>query len=49
MVTMNLWGQGRLREAQGRAVLVPRAESLGLRLPVDSEMVILRMNLPENQ
>jgi len=38
----------RIREAQSRAVLMPRAESLGLRLPADSEMVILRMNVPEN-
>lgn len=31
----------RIREAESRAVLVPRAESLGLRLPADSEIVIL--------
>lgn len=32
----------RIREATSRAVLVPRAESLGLRLPADSEIVILQ-------
>ncbi len=32
----------RIREAESRAVLMPRAESLGLRLPADSEIVILR-------
>jgi hypothetical protein len=31
----------RIREAESRAVLVPRAEALGLRLPTDSEIVIL--------
>lgn len=31
----------RIREAESRAVLVPRAESLGLRMPADSEIVIL--------
>jgi hypothetical protein len=31
----------RIREAESRTVLVPRAESLGLRLPVDSEIVII--------
>ena len=30
----------RIREAGSRAVLVPRAESLGLRLPADSEVII---------
>ncbi len=33
----------RIREAQSRAVLIPRAESLGLRLPADSEIVILQI------
>lgn len=33
----------RIREAESRAVLVPRAEHLGLRLPADSEIVILRV------
>lgn len=37
----------RIRAASSRAVLVPRAESLGLRLPVDSEIVILR--IPANE
>lgn len=32
----------RIREAESRAVLVPRAESLGLRLPDDSAIVILQ-------
>lgn len=31
----------RIREAESRAVLVPRARALGLRLPADSEIVIL--------
>jgi hypothetical protein len=33
----------RIREAGSRAVLEPRAESLGLRLPADSEIVILQV------
>ncbi len=33
----------RIQEAGSRAVLVPRAESLGLRLPADSELVILQL------
>ncbi len=37
----------RIRAASSRVVLVPRAESLGLRLPVDSEIVILR--IPANE
>ncbi len=32
----------RIRCAESRAVLIPRAESLGLRLPADSEIVILQ-------
>ena len=36
----------RIREAESRAVLVPRAESLGLRLPADSEIVILPTPVP---
>ena len=32
----------RIRDAESRAVLVPRAESLGLRMPTDSEIVILQ-------
>lgn len=39
---------GRAREASGRAVLVPRAESLGLRIPADSELVFLRAPLSES-
>lgn len=31
----------RIRDAESRAILVPRAESLGLRMPADSEIVIL--------
>lgn len=31
----------RLRQAASRAVLVPRAQGMGLRLPADSEIVIL--------
>ena len=33
----------RLRAAGSRAVLVPRAESLGLHLPADSEMIIVNV------
>ena len=33
----------RIRRAESRAILVPRAESLGLRLPADSQMIILQM------
>jgi hypothetical protein len=36
----------RIREAESRAVLVPRAESLGLRVPADSEIVILDAPTP---
>lgn len=36
----------RIREAESRAVLVPRVEALGLRLPADSEIVILSAPLP---
>jgi hypothetical protein len=36
----------RIREAESRAVLVPRAEALGLRLPADSEIVILPAPTP---
>ncbi len=34
--------QRRFREAESRATLIPKAEALGLRLPVDSEIVTLR-------
>jgi len=33
---------GRIREARSRRVLIPRAQALGLRLPSDSEIVILQ-------
>ncbi|NIN11394.1 MAG: hypothetical protein GTN62_07800 [Gemmatimonadales bacterium] len=39
----------RIRKAASRAVLVPRAESLGLRLPVDSEIVILQAPAKEGR
>ena len=39
----------RIREAESRAVLVPRAESLGLRLPADSETVILQATMREGR
>jgi hypothetical protein len=32
----------RIREGESRARLIPRAEAAGLRLPVDSEIVILQ-------
>jgi hypothetical protein len=31
----------RIRAAQSRAVLLPRAERLGLRLPADTEIILL--------
>jgi hypothetical protein len=31
----------RIRAAQSRAVLLPRAEKLGLRLPADTEIILL--------
>jgi len=37
----------RLRLAESRAVLVPRAQALGLRLPADSEIIIL--SVPDSQ
>lgn len=33
----------RIRKARSRATLIPRAESLGLRLAADSEIVILQI------
>ena len=33
---------GRIREAESRGTLVPRAEGWGLRLPADSEITIIR-------
>lgn len=38
----------RIRRAESRAVLVPRAESLGLHLPGDSEMVRITVPEPED-
>jgi hypothetical protein len=38
----------RIRRAESRAVLVPRAESLGLHLPGDSEMVRIAVPEPED-
>jgi hypothetical protein len=39
----------RIREAESRAVLIPRAESMGLRLPADSEIVILQGTMRERR
>jgi hypothetical protein len=33
----------RIRTAGSRTVLIPRAEALGLRLPADSEIIILQV------
>lgn len=33
----------RIRSARSRRVLIPRAQGLGLRLPADSEIVILQV------
>jgi hypothetical protein len=37
----------RIRTAGSRAVLIPRARGMGLRLPADSEIVILHVPDPE--
>ena len=37
----------RIREAKSRKVLIPRAAALGLRLPADSEIIILQVPGPE--
>ncbi len=37
----------RIREASSRARLIPRAERLGLRLPADTQIVILQVPSPE--
>ena len=37
----------RIRAAGSRAVLIPRARALGLRLPADSEIIILQVPSPE--
>lgn len=39
----------RIREAESRAVLIPRAAAMGLRLPVDSEVVILQTIMREER
>jgi hypothetical protein len=39
----------RLGQAQSRAVLVPRAAGLGLRLPADSEIVLFPVPAPPPQ
>ncbi len=39
----------RIREARSRATLIPRAESLGLRLAADSEIVILQIPSEGNE
>ena len=39
----------RIREAESRAVLITRAESMGLRLPADSEIVILQATMRERR
>jgi len=39
----------RIREAESRAVLMPQAESLGLREPADSEIVILQAPAPRRR
>lgn len=36
----------RIRVARSRDVLIPRAQALGLRLPADSEVVILQVPEP---
>ncbi|GBD33531.1 Cell division protein FtsL [bacterium HR33] len=33
----------RIRESRSREVLIPRAQAMGLRLPADSEIVILQV------
>jgi len=39
----------RIRLDRSRAVLIPRAEGLGLRLPADSEIVILQVPFGEKR
>ncbi len=39
----------RIRKAGSRAMLVPRAESLGLHLPADSEMIIVHVPTREGR
>jgi hypothetical protein len=37
----------RIRTGSSRAVLIPRAQGKGLRLPADSEIIILQVPNPE--
>ena len=37
----------RIRAASSRSVLIPRAQSRGLRLPADSEIIILQVPEPQ--
>lgn len=39
----------RIREASSRQVLVPRARRLGLRLPADTQIIILQLPEPETR
>jgi len=39
----------RIRTASSRAVLIPRAQARGLRLPADSEIIILQAPSPEQR
>jgi hypothetical protein len=39
----------RIRQARSRKMLIPRAAALGLRLPADSEIVILQLPVPEER
>jgi hypothetical protein len=39
----------RIRTASSRAVLIPRAQARGLRLPADSEIIILQVPNPESR
>lgn len=39
----------RIRSAQSRAVLAPRAEKMGLRIPADSEQTVLRVAPAERE
>jgi hypothetical protein len=36
----------RIRSARSREVLIPRAQAIGLRLPADSEIIILQVPIP---
>ncbi len=37
----------RIRAARSREVLIPRAQAMGLRLPADSEIIILQVPQPD--